>query len=197
MGATAGALSAAACRPGQEESGGPPGARGAATPEAVGERVSVDFQLDGEPKKLEVETRATLLDLLRLDLGLTGAKRVCDRGACGACMVLVDGLPHNSCMMLAADVDGSKVETVASLGEGEALGALQKAFIARDASQCGFCTPGMLVSCTALLRRGEKLDRAQVQRGIAGNLCRCGTYPHVIEAVLDASGGASEGGQPA
>lgn len=203
VGTSAGVAVGVACRPGSDENPPASSASSPATPLTSGPTVALAFTLDGATVEREVETRATLLDLLRLDLSQTGTKRVCDRGACGACMVLVDGRPQNSCMMLAADVDGAQVETVASLAEGQTLSPLQRAFIERDATQCGFCTPGMLVSCTALVRRGRPLERSEVQRGIAGNLCRCGTYPHVIEAVLDvtnpgrAAASVSNKGEPA
>jgi xanthine dehydrogenase YagT iron-sulfur-binding subunit len=136
---------------------------------------------------VSVEPRVTLLEALRFDLGVTGPKVVCDRGACGACTVLVDGLPRNSCMMLAHDVAGANVTTVAGLGNGDELSALQDAFVRHDALQCGFCTSGMLTSCAALLRKtgGAKLTANAVREAISGNLCRCGTYPHVVAAVLE------------
>jgi xanthine dehydrogenase YagT iron-sulfur-binding subunit len=147
------------------------------------------FVLDGESVEVQAEARTTLLELLRLDLDRTGSKLVCDRGACGACMVLVDGVARNSCMLLAHDVTGCDVTTVAGLGASGELSALQRSFVEHDALQCGFCTSGMLISATALLRRhadstGATLDRDEVQHAIAGNLCRCGTYPHVVDAVL-------------
>ncbi len=149
----------------------------------------LEFVLDGQPVKREVEARTTLLELLRLDLDKTGTKVVCERGACGACMVLVDEVPRNACMLLAHDVAGAEVTTVAGLAAGDRLSPLQYAFVEHDAMQCGFCTSGMLISATALLDRqqaagGQKLDREQVSDALAGNLCRCGTYPHVIDAVL-------------
>jgi aerobic-type carbon monoxide dehydrogenase small subunit (CoxS/CutS family) len=149
------------------------------------------FVLDGKPVEVEVEARTTLLELLRLDLDRTGTKVVCDRGACGACMVMVDEVPRNSCMLLALDVAGASVTTVAGLGEAGQLSALQLAFVEHDALQCGFCTSGMLISSSALLRRsaGKALAREQVEDAIAGNLCRCGTYPHVVDAVLSVANG--------
>jgi len=158
--------------------------------------VPLRFTLNGNPVEVAIEPRTTLLDALRIDLDTTGPKLVCDRGACSACLVLVDGLPRNSCMMLGHDVAGREVTTVEGLGEGDELSALQLAFVKHDASQCGFCTSGMLISCTSLLRRhprGEALTENHVLDAIAGNQCRCGTYPHVVAAVLDAashSGGA-------
>jgi xanthine dehydrogenase YagT iron-sulfur-binding subunit len=147
------------------------------------------FTLDGQQVEHDVEGRTTLLELLRLDLDKTGTKLVCDRGSCGACMVLVDKVPRNSCMLLAHDVAGAVVTTVAGLGQDGRLSPLQHAFIEHDALQCGFCTSGMLISATALLDRQQangsaKLDRGQVADALAGNLCRCGTYPNVIDAVL-------------
>ena len=146
----------------------------------------LEFVLDGQPVKREVEARTTLLELLRLDLDKTGAKLVCDRGACGACMVLVNKVPRNACMLLAHDVAGAEVTTVAGLSQSDQLSPLQAAFVEHDALQCGFCTSGMLISATAVLEAnaGKPLTREQVADGLAGNLCRCGTYPHVIDAVL-------------
>ncbi|MCX4244922.1 (2Fe-2S)-binding protein [Paraliomyxa miuraensis] len=159
------------------------------------DRVPVRFTLNGESVEAAVEPRTTLLDALRLDLDTTGPKLVCDRGSCSACLVLVDGLPRNSCMMLAHDVAGREVTTVEGLSKGDELSALQHAFVRHDALQCGFCTSGMLISCAALLRRrpkGEPLTATQVQDAIAGNLCRCGTYPHVVAAVLEVASGKTE-----
>jgi xanthine dehydrogenase YagT iron-sulfur-binding subunit len=151
--------------------------------------VGLELTLDGKRTTLAVEPRVTLLDALRNDLGVTGPKKVCDRGACGACTVLVDGVPRNSCMMLAHDAAGADVVTVAGLGTGDELSALQQAFVRHDALQCGFCTSGMLVSCAGLLRRRKgdaaALTASDVNDAIAGNLCRCGTYPHIVAAVLD------------
>jgi aerobic-type carbon monoxide dehydrogenase small subunit (CoxS/CutS family) len=149
------------------------------------------FVLDGQAVNVEVEARTTLLELLRLDLDRTGTKVVCDRGACGACMVMVDEVPRNSCMLLALDVAGATVTTVAGLGASGQLSDLQLAFVQHDALQCGFCTSGMLISSSALLRRsaGQRLGRAQVEDALAGNLCRCGTYPHIIDAVLSVANG--------
>jgi aerobic-type carbon monoxide dehydrogenase small subunit (CoxS/CutS family) len=155
------------------------------------EPVPVAFELNGKQVTVAVEPRTTLLDALRIDLDTTGAKVVCDRGACGACTVMVDGVPRNACMMLAHDVAGRKVTTVEGLAAAGELSRLQQAFVQHDALQCGFCTSGMLVSCAALLRRSasskRRLQATDVREAISGNLCRCGTYPHVVAAVLDAS----------
>ena len=170
----------------------PEGAAAVSVEGAFGlEAAPLEFTLDGEAVRVNTQARTTLLDLLRLDLDATGAKLVCDRGACGACMVLVDGVARNSCMLLAHDVAGAEVRTVAGLAAGETLSALQQAFVEHDALQCGFCTSGMLMSSTALLERssGKTLTREDVEDAIAGNLCRCGTYPHVVDAVMKVATG--------
>lgn len=163
-------------------------------PAVIGpEPAALRFSLNGTETEVAVEPRTTLLQALRIDLDTTGPKEVCDRGSCSACLVLVDGVPRNSCMMLAHDVAGRDVTTVEGLAKGEELSALQQAFVKHDALQCGFCTSGMVISCTALLRRHPKsatLDAEQVRDAISGNLCRCGTYPHVVAAVLDVAGQA-------
>ncbi len=172
-----------------------PGATDRLGPGEIGPGPSlISFELNGSPVEINVEPRTTLLAALRLDLDTTGAKEVCDRGACGACIVHVDGTPRNACMLLAHDVQGRSITTVEGLASGERLSTLQQAFVDHDAQQCGFCTSGMLMSASALLKRtgGKKLEPAEVERALSGNLCRCGTYPHVVAAVLDAStkGGA-------
>ncbi len=164
--------------------------------EAVGPGpVSLSFELNGQPVALEAAPSTTLLSALRLQLDTTGPKEVCNRGACGACMVLVDGVPRNSCMLLAHDVRGAKVTTVEGLAAGGQLSALQQAFVDCDAMQCGFCTSGMLISCSALLARshGSVPEPDAIKTAISGNLCRCGTYPHVVAAVTQAAGGAQGG----
>jgi xanthine dehydrogenase YagT iron-sulfur-binding subunit len=149
--------------------------------------VRVDLKVNGKPVQLHVEPRHTLLDALRLPLDLTGAKAACDRGACGACTVLLDGLPVYACTVLAVDAEGREVVTAEGLAGGDAR-ALVEAFVARDAMQCGYCTPGMLVSChAAVAAHGTGLTAEQAREATAGNLCRCGTYPHVLEAALDAA----------
>lgn len=193
---TAGLL--AGCKPSErpptttEDGEHPPGAVGSAG--ALGPGPSpLEFTLNGERKVVEVAPHVTLLAALREQLRVTGPKVVCDRGACGACTVLVDGLARNSCMMLAHDVHGAAVTTVEGLAQGGKLSVLQEAFVRHDALQCGFCTSGMLMSCQALLGRaqGQPLAREDVEAAIAGNLCRCGTYPNVVAAVLDAAKGSA------
>jgi aerobic-type carbon monoxide dehydrogenase small subunit (CoxS/CutS family) len=149
--------------------------------------VPLALKVNGFARNLSVEPRVTLLRALRNHLELTGAKEVCDRGACGACTVLFDGDPVCSCLMLAADAEGHEITTVEGLGSAEKLSPLQAAFVECDALQCGFCTPGFVVSGTALLRRNPSPSLEQVKDGLAGNLCRCGTYGRVFEAVQKAA----------
>jgi xanthine dehydrogenase YagT iron-sulfur-binding subunit len=146
----------------------------------------LQFTLNGEAKTVEAAPSATLADLLRHEIDATGTKVVCDRGACGACTVMIDGVARPSCMTLAHDVAGRRVTTVEGLAEGGELSALQAAFVRHDALQCGYCTSGMLMSCQALLSRtrAQALAADDVKRAISGNLCRCGTYPNVVAAVL-------------
>jgi xanthine dehydrogenase YagT iron-sulfur-binding subunit len=151
--------------------------------------VEATLTVNGEARKVSVEPRETLLDVLRLPLDLTGAKRVCDRGSCGACTVLLDGKPVNACMVLALDAVGRPVTTVEGIARGEGA-PLIDAFVREDAMQCGFCTPGMAVACFAAVKaRGKALTLEEARRATAGNLCRCGTYPHVLAAALAAAGG--------
>ena len=146
-----------------------------------------NFALNGERRSLDVDTRRTLLDVLRDELGLTGTKRGCDRGECGACVVLLDGLPVNSCMTLAALLDGESVETVESLADGGALSPLQRAFLENDGAQCGFCSPGFLMSAAALLRNNPDPTDAEIKDALAGNICRCNAYGRIIASVRAAA----------
>jgi xanthine dehydrogenase YagT iron-sulfur-binding subunit len=150
--------------------------------------VPLSLKVNGAVRTLSVEPRVTLLAALRNHLDLTGAKEVCDRGACGACTVLLDGKPVVSCLMLAADAAGHEITTVEGLGAPEALSPVQEAFVECDALQCGFCTPGFVVSSTALLASNPHPTLEQIQHGLSGNLCRCGTYGRVFEAVQKAAG---------
>ena len=149
--------------------------------------VTLSLRVNGAVQEVAVEPRVTLLDALRNHLDLTGAKQVCDRGGCGACTVLFDGQPVNSCLLLAADAEGHEITTVEGLGSPEKLSPLQAAFVEKDALQCGFCTPGFVVAGTALLARTPNPTLDQVKAGLAGNLCRCGTYGRVFEAVQAAA----------
>jgi carbon-monoxide dehydrogenase small subunit/xanthine dehydrogenase YagT iron-sulfur-binding subunit len=145
--------------------------------------VSITFELNGKSTTVVVEPRVTLLSALRNRLDLTGAKEICDRGSCGGCTVLVDGKPVVSCMMLAMDAQGRKVTTVEGLG----MGTLQEAFWTADAMQCGFCIPGMVVGCHALLQENKSPSMDDVKAALAGHLCRCGTYTRIFEAALAAA----------
>jgi carbon-monoxide dehydrogenase small subunit/xanthine dehydrogenase YagT iron-sulfur-binding subunit len=129
----------------------------------------------------------TLAEVLRGPLDLTGTKIGCDRGACSACTVWIDGTPVLSCMTLALDVGEHKIVTIEGLARGEDLHPVQAAFIAHDAIQCGFCTPGLVMSCAALLEKNRDPSRDEIKAAVAGHLCRCGTIPHVIDATLDAA----------
>ena len=149
--------------------------------------VPLSLKVNGAVRTVTVEPRVTLLDTLRDHLDLTGAKPVCDRGGCGACTVLVDGDPVCSCLMLAADAEGREITTVEGLGTPERMSPLQQAFVECDALQCGFCTPGFVVTGTALLARNPDPTLDQIKDGLAGNLCRCGTYGRVFEAVQKAA----------
>ncbi|MGH7175826.1 MAG: 2Fe-2S iron-sulfur cluster-binding protein [Tepidisphaeraceae bacterium] len=150
---------------------------------------AVKFNLDinGQRKSLEIEPRTTLAEALRDELDLTGTKVVCDRGACSACTVWIDGQPVCSCMTLAVDAIDRPIRTIEGLAIGEKLHPIQEAFIEHDAMQCGFCTPGMLMACAALLEKNKQPTLAEVKTAVSGNLCRCGTYPKVFDATLDAA----------
>ena len=146
-------------------------------------RVKVSFILNGERKEAEVSPEMTLLELLREVLGLTGTKEGCGEGECGACTVLLDGRPVYSCLLLAAQVDGREVETIEGVGTEEEPHPLQRAFVRKGAVQCGFCTPGMIMTAKALLEENPKATRSEIREAIAGNLCRCTGYWQIIEAI--------------
>lgn len=148
----------------------------------------VTLTVNGVKRSVKVDPRRTLLEMLRTDLDLTGTKKVCDRGSCGACTVLLDGRPVYACMTLALDAEGRKVETVEGMAKGEKYHPLQIAFVEKDALMCGFCTPGFLMASKALLDKNKNPTLDDVKNACAGNLCRCGTYPNIFEAVLDAAG---------
>ncbi len=158
--------------------------------------VALALTVNGDPVRVAVPPARTLLELLRYDLGLTGSKQGCDAGDCGACTVLVDGRPVLACLTLAVTVDGRAVETVESLARGPDLHPLQAAFVRHGAAQCGFCTPGMLMSAVALLAEVPRPSRDQVRHGLAGNLCRCTGYTKILDAVVAAGGGADDDADP-
>jgi xanthine dehydrogenase YagT iron-sulfur-binding subunit len=162
-------------------------AANASSPMAVG------LILNGAPKAGSFEPRTTLAEALRDTWGLTGTKVGCDRGACGACTVLLDGEPVNACLTLVHDAEKKRVTTIEGLGSPGAMSPLQKAFVEADALQCGFCTPGMIVSCSALLAKNPRPSVLDVKNAVSGNLCRCGTYLGVFAACKEASEAAPLG----
>jgi aerobic-type carbon monoxide dehydrogenase small subunit (CoxS/CutS family) len=152
------------------------------------DRLALTLSVNRENYSLTVPTRRTLLDLLRDDLHLTGTKKVCDMGHCGACTVFRDGVAVLSCLTLAVACDGAEITTIEGIAaEDGSLSVLQQAFIDCDGLQCGFCTPGQIMSATALLRDYPHPTEAEIRQGMAGNLCRCGAYQGIIEAVQAAS----------
>jgi carbon-monoxide dehydrogenase small subunit len=150
----------------------------------MSDTLSIDIQVNGRTYRLDVPASRTLLDLLRDDLALTGAKECCVVGECGACSVLVNGMAVNSCLMLAVEADGAEITTVEGLATDGKLDSLQGAFLDKGAVQCGFCTPGQLMAAHALLASNPHPSVEEIQEGLAGNLCRCGCYFQIIEAVV-------------
>nr|WP_240534942.1 2Fe-2S iron-sulfur cluster-binding protein [Notoacmeibacter marinus] len=160
--------------------------------------------INGKAVELEVDPRTTLLDALREHLKLTGSKKGCDHGQCGACTVLLDGERVNSCLVLFAGCDGQDVTTIEGLKDGDELGAMQRAFVSHDAFQCGYCTPGQICSAVATLKEVERgdasavtaddgdihLTRLEVQERMSGNICRCGAYNNIVDAVMETGGAA-------
>lgn len=145
------------------------------------------LNVNGEPYEVLVEPRRTLLDTLREDLGLTGTKKVCDMGNCGACTVIIDGRTQYSCLTLAIECEGREITTIEGLAGEDELHPVQQAFIDEDAVQCGFCTPGQALSIVALLQHNPDPQEDEVRRAISGNLCRCGTYPKIFRAARAAA----------
>jgi xanthine dehydrogenase YagT iron-sulfur-binding subunit len=155
--------------------------------------VDIKLNVNGQEHTLKLEPRVTLLDALRHDLNLTGAKPVCDTTNCGACTVIVDGKPVFACARLAVECQGKKVTTVEGLTSGKNVDQVVAAFIKHDASQCGYCTPGFVVAVKAFLEANPKANLEQVLKGLGGNLCRCGTYVGVTAAALECAGHGKEG----
>ena len=149
----------------------------------------IQLKINGQLRDVMVEPRTTLLDALRERLDVTGAKKVCDRGACGACTMLVDGQPINSCMMLAMDAAGTEITTVESLSNGDQVDPLIQNFVDCDALQCGFCTPAMVMSAKACLNKHGKPTMDQIRKDMSGNICRCGTYTRIFEAIQRTANG--------
>lgn len=146
--------------------------------------VPIKLDVNGETRVVHAEPRRTLLDALRYDLGLTGAKKTCDRGDCGACTVLIDGDARYSCLTLAVACEGKKIETIE--GRAPEVAAIQEAFLAHDAYQCGYCTPGQVMSIAGLLRQDAQPNEDRVRAAVSGNLCRCGAYPNIVKAGVAA-----------
>jgi xanthine dehydrogenase YagT iron-sulfur-binding subunit len=155
------------------------------------EKVPLRLEVNGQPFDLSVEPRVTLLDLLREQLHLTGTKKGCDHGQCGACTVHVDGRRINSCLSLAVMNAGKKVTTIEGLAQGDALHPMQDAFIRHDGFQCGYCTPGQIMSAVACIKEGHASSADEIREYMSGNICRCGAYPNIVNAILE----VKEGGQ--
>jgi xanthine dehydrogenase YagT iron-sulfur-binding subunit len=149
--------------------------------------VPITLTLNGKPVKVTVEPRVTLVDALRNYLDMTGAKRVCDRGTCGACTVIMNGKTVYSCTVLAIDAQGKNIETIEGLATGNNMHPVSKAFVDNDAQQCGYCTPGFVMACKGFLDEHPNPTEADVNHGLGGNLCRCGTYMGIRKAVLQAA----------
>jgi xanthine dehydrogenase YagT iron-sulfur-binding subunit len=167
------------------------------------EIAGVSLRINGEQHALELDTRTSLLDLLRERLGLTGTKKGCDHGQCGACTVLVDGRRANACLLLAVTLDGAHVTTIEGLADADELHPLQAAFVAQDGFQCGYCTPGQICSAAGMLAEVEAgwpshatadvaeapaLDADEIRERMSGNICRCGAYPNIVAAIAEAAG---------
>lgn len=166
----------------------------AAGPEALKGPQAIQLKINGAARPVLVEPRTTLLAALRDQLGLTGSKEVCDRGQCGACTVLLDGEAVLACMILALDARGHEITTIEGLAQGDQLSPVQQAFVDHDGLMCGFCTPGLVMASTALLRKIPDPTPEEIRLGVSGNLCRCGTYPKVFAAVADAARKIKGGG---
>ena len=149
--------------------------------------INITVRINGEECALCVPASRTLLDALRNNLKLTGSKNACNQGVCGACTVLLDGMPVNACLVLAANVAGREIVTIEGLGEGGTLSPMQQAFVDAGAIQCGFCMSGMIVSATAFLAENPQPSRQEIRAALSGNLCRCSGYVRVIDAVILAS----------
>lgn len=158
------------------------------------EMARIALKINGRTYRTLVEPRWSLLHVLREELGLTGTKIGCGRGECGACTVLVDGRPQYACLMLAVEAEGTEITTVEGLLVGENLGPVQQAFVEQDAFQCGYCTPGQIMAVEGLLATNPNPDMDQIRRGVSGNLCRCGAYTHIFDAVRRAAELKSGGG---
>ena len=156
------------------------------------EKVPLSLQVNGTSHKLSIEPRTTLLDLLREQLALTGTKKGCDHGQCGACTVHVDGRRVLSCLSLAVMLEGKKVTTIEGLADGDQLHPMQEAFIRHDGFQCGYCTPGQIMSAVACIQEGHANSDDEIREYMSGNLCRCGAYSNIVKAVADVKKGGNK-----
>lgn len=152
---------------------------------AAFEKIPVTLEINGVKKKLSIEPRVTLLDLLREQVGLTGTKKGCDYGQCGACTVHIDGKRVNACLTFAVMQDGKKITTIEGLAEGEKLHPMQEAFIKHDGFQCGYCTPGQIMSAVGCIREGHAGSDAEIKEFMSGNICRCGAYDNILSAIKE------------
>ncbi len=160
----------------------------AAAPTSSNTMVDTQLKINGAVHKLRLDPRTTLLDLLRENLQLTGSKKGCDHGQCGACTVLINGRRINSCLALAVTLEGDEITTIEGLAQGGQLHPMQAAFLEQDGFQCGYCTPGQICSAVACVQEGHAGDDAQIREFMSGNLCRCGAYPNIVEAIKEARG---------
>lgn len=149
-------------------------------------KVPIALKVNGQEFRIEAEPRRTLLDALRIDLNLTGTKKGCDMGECGACTVIIDGKTAYSCLTLAIECEGREITTIEGLTGSGKLDPVQQAFVARDAFQCGFCTPGQIMAVRALLDKNAEPDEDEIRLAVSGNLCRCGAYTHIFKAAKQA-----------
>lgn len=154
------------------------------------EKIPVNLEVNGVKYTVKVEPRVTLLDLLREELHLTGSKKGCDRGQCGACTVHVNGVRINSCLSLAVTNEGKKIRTIEGLAQGERLHPMQEAFIKHDGFQCGYCTSGQIMSAVALVKEGRTQSREQISEFMSGNICRCGAYSNIVKAIQEVKNSA-------
>jgi xanthine dehydrogenase YagT iron-sulfur-binding subunit len=153
----------------------------------AGRTMEIALRVNGRAHIVQAEARWTLLHVLREVVGLTGAKPGCERGECGACTVLIDGIPRYACLTLAVEAQGHEITTLEGLMNGETLGPVQAAFVEADALQCGYCTPGQIMAVEGLLRANPNPSVEEIRRGVSGNLCRCGAYPHIFKAARRAA----------
>jgi xanthine dehydrogenase YagT iron-sulfur-binding subunit len=156
------------------------------------EKTALQIEVNGIKHTLDVEPRTTLLDLLRENLHLTGTKKGCDWGQCGACTVHIDGQRALSCLSLAIMQQGKKITTIEGLAKGDELHPMQEAFIRHDGFQCGYCTPGQIMSAVACVREGHANNEGEVREYMSGNICRCGAYPNIVDAIMDVKKGGAK-----